>query len=523
MWISELEIYGFGVMQNRRFRFGEGLTLICGGNESGKTTLFYCLLALLYGMKKPRGRSSLQQAYLRYDPGEGRPYAAAATIHLPVGEVRLYRDFRNPSSDCLLLNDREQSVRLLEQWLPIGERWLYLQTFALSGLAGVSKEDLSSLLQAYIRAAEGGSAGFLGERSLELLRGRQREISRQITILEQECREAAAAQSAKLRLLEEQKLRVEEQLQACTVVKSLPKSGNTDEFEPAPRLQSAGVRGFLRFLEWLCLLGGGALLVFGLMRDMMPAVTGGAVILALSVILFLHRIIQHDVMQDEDMRLYRRQVLEPHRLEAEKRRSYQKALEREWKQLDEQQRELQQDKAAEHTGQLGSLKGQAEEIRDAQRLLQTAVQGQNSEGAKGLEQRVNALYHRIEEQSGRSIGFTGERLLVRQKGGSLQGLGTVPGRETQLESLQLSTGTLQLLYLLLRLTVTEYWPGDLPYLWDDALLTLDDKRAAAILRELADRAKQHQVWILTCQKREQGLLSQAGIPFRVLDLESAEV
>ncbi|MFZ3171607.1 MAG: AAA family ATPase [Carboxydocellales bacterium] len=53
MKITSLYIKGYGCFTDREFHFGEGLNLIYGPNETGKSTLLSFILAMLYGHKKP--------------------------------------------------------------------------------------------------------------------------------------------------------------------------------------------------------------------------------------------------------------------------------------------------------------------------------------------------------------------------------------------------------------------------------------------------------------------------------------
>ena len=50
MIIRELNIRGFGALQNRRFVFGDRLNILYGANEAGKSTLHLFLRAMFYGL-----------------------------------------------------------------------------------------------------------------------------------------------------------------------------------------------------------------------------------------------------------------------------------------------------------------------------------------------------------------------------------------------------------------------------------------------------------------------------------------
>ena len=68
--------------------------------------------------------------------------------------------------------------------------------------------------------------------------------------------------------------------------------------------------------------------------------------------------------------------------------------------------------------------------------------------------------------------------------------------------LRRSDGTIDQLYLALRLAVAEELTPDSPLILDDALVRFDDTRMQAALAILEELAKNRQVILFTCQQRE---------------------
>ena len=68
-----------------------------------------------------------------------------------------------------------------------------------------------------------------------------------------------------------------------------------------------------------------------------------------------------------------------------------------------------------------------------------------------------------------------------------------------------SDGTVDQLYLALRLAVAEALAPDAPLVLDDALVRFDDVRLKAALRVLKECADDRQVLIFTCHSREKAL------------------
>ena len=74
-----------------------------------------------------------------------------------------------------------------------------------------------------------------------------------------------------------------------------------------------------------------------------------------------------------------------------------------------------------------------------------------------------------------------------------------------------SDGTIDQLYLALRLAVAEELTPDAPMILDDALVRFDDTRLAAALNILKEEANTKQILLFTCQDRESRLLKEASL------------
>ena len=72
-----------------------------------------------------------------------------------------------------------------------------------------------------------------------------------------------------------------------------------------------------------------------------------------------------------------------------------------------------------------------------------------------------------------------------------------------------SDGTVDQLYLALRLAVAEELTPDAPLVLDDAMVRFDDKRLATALNILSEMAEDKQVILFTCQSREKKLQGEA--------------
>ena len=91
MKIKGLYPAGFGKLRDREYTFSDGINVITGGNEAGKTTLRQFLTAMLFGWEKGRAKAD---PYRRYKPWDGAGvYGGAMDIEVGGKEYRVWRDF----------------------------------------------------------------------------------------------------------------------------------------------------------------------------------------------------------------------------------------------------------------------------------------------------------------------------------------------------------------------------------------------------------------------------------------------
>ena len=91
MKITKLHPTGFGRLPDKEYTFSEGINVIAGPNEAGKTTLRQFLTAMLFGWEKSRAKAD---PYKRYKPWSGTgAYGGAMELTADGKEYRVERDF----------------------------------------------------------------------------------------------------------------------------------------------------------------------------------------------------------------------------------------------------------------------------------------------------------------------------------------------------------------------------------------------------------------------------------------------
>ena len=92
-------------------------------------------------------------------------------------------------------------------------------------------------------------------------------------------------------------------------------------------------------------------------------------------------------------------------------------------------------------------------------------------------------------------------------------------RGEYVEAVKLSTGTIDQLYLALRLSmIDELSKENLPIILDESFAYSDNNRLKNMLQYLSSELNNHQTIIFTCTDREQKMLEEMNIPYNVVEL-----
>ena len=126
MKILDLYINGFGKFHGRNLSFGDGLNIVYGKNEAGKSTIHTFIRGMLFGIERQRGRASKGDLYTRYEPWENSgTYEGQLRLEHNGHIYRIQRIFQN---HCLFPDAfREKRFRTLG--LEYHPRRLFEQSF----------------------------------------------------------------------------------------------------------------------------------------------------------------------------------------------------------------------------------------------------------------------------------------------------------------------------------------------------------------------------------------------------------
>ena len=94
MKINNLKINGFGKLKDKEIKLEEGINVIYGKNEAGKSTLLKYITSMFYGLSKNKNGGTVPEVE-KYEPWEAEEFSGKISYELDDKEIyEVYRDFK---------------------------------------------------------------------------------------------------------------------------------------------------------------------------------------------------------------------------------------------------------------------------------------------------------------------------------------------------------------------------------------------------------------------------------------------
>ena len=156
MKLLELHIDGFGKFHDQTFVFHDGINVIYGKNEAGKSTLHTFIRSMLFGIERGRGRAAKNDLYSRFEPWENSgTYEGWLRLESGGTVYRLERKFRKDNKSFRLINEtlgkeEEPTKALMDQILGGLNETTYNNTISIGQLKSATEEGMVNELKNYI-------------------------------------------------------------------------------------------------------------------------------------------------------------------------------------------------------------------------------------------------------------------------------------------------------------------------------------------------------------------------------------
>ncbi len=156
MRILDLYISGFGKFHNTDIAFQDGLNIVYGKNEAGKSTIHTFIRGMLFGIERQRGRAAKTDTYSRYEPWEDSgTYEGQLRLESNGTIYRIERSFQKNKKEFTIINEttgkEETDARaVMDEILGGISETTYNNTISISQLKSATDDGMVSELKNYI-------------------------------------------------------------------------------------------------------------------------------------------------------------------------------------------------------------------------------------------------------------------------------------------------------------------------------------------------------------------------------------
>ena len=156
MKLLELHIDGFGKFHDRTISFKDGINIIYGKNEAGKSTLHTFIRGMLFGIERGRGRAAKNDTYSKFEPWENSgTYEGWLRLEKDGTIYRIERRFRKDNKSLKVINEtrgreEEATPAFMNELLGGLNETTYNNTISIGQLKSATEDGMVSELRNYI-------------------------------------------------------------------------------------------------------------------------------------------------------------------------------------------------------------------------------------------------------------------------------------------------------------------------------------------------------------------------------------
>lgn len=535
MKITEIDIKNFGKLHQVHLRFFSGINVICGENESGKSTMHHFLTGMMFGMEKQRGKSGRNDSYQQYEPWNSNSfYTGAMRFETGNKSFLLERNFYHKEKTARLVSEQDKeelSVEHgdLEMLLGGMKKSTYENTYCIGQDSMETGKEFAGILQNYfVNASHTGDGDINLTGARKKLKLKEKELERRYRSEQKERESILAKLQLESDIVEKDVRQLEAQLEglkkegyipepAWMLSDDIPDENEKNQMEEYLKEE----REHREEMRYRRKREGFSIAAMLLAAASIIQAAGYGPVKGIWLLILLLLMMAAGILaaiwygrKEHALRMHRRkeeqegrEVIDPAEQREKEARTKRQAVARTLTaQLMEKQASLsnlleeKEDYQQESPKEL-ELKQQTEACRLALRTLQEISEHVYEDTREHLEGEISRILSSVTAGSYDRITLDEQMNLVACQG------------SRRLYPWQLSHGTMEQMYLALRLGAGRFFTQEesLPVLLDEVFTSFDEARLEDTLRWLSRQPEQ--IFLFTCQKREMELLEKNGIPY----------
>ena len=529
MKLKRVKVHNFGKLNDCEITFDEGINLIYGANESGKTTLHEFIKGMFYGITRQRGRAARNDLYTRYEPWENSSYYAGSLSFESGGkDFRITRNFykNDIKEEFICETDGERlSVEDGDMEVLLGDvsETVFDNTISIGQMKSRTDESLYQELRNYMTNYEGSGDWELdlqsafaslkkqkkeyeGQQRLEKVQqdAREKELQMQMQYFQNEL----TTYNDKMQAIDEE---IAEKQEEWQIIEAISNKKFKEEVEAVCiKSNNTCIKATALIMLFMMIP-----LLLKICEGILPPALKGELVMSLlacwhlflavmilalfAIVLMRYRQmveIRKDVKVDQTALEYE-QVISQVDVQMIVAEALKELI---WKreQLAEmyEEKKIQLDNCQMDYWEYSTCGKEGEGLKGEIAALQLAIDGIGEISANKTKRMEKEFHKRISDILKDITKGRYDRVVLADNHEI-----ALYNTEKYIPLWTLSKGTIEQVYFALRMAAAELFCGeDMPVLLDDVFAMYDEERLAAVLEWLARNKKQ--VIIFTCSTRE---------------------
>ena len=185
MKINNLKINGFGKLKDKEIKLKDGINIVYGENEAGKSSLLKFITSMLYGASKNKNGKDISD-FDKYKPWQTEEFSGKIEYNLDNGEsFEVYREFKkknpviyNSKKEDISKTfniDKTKGIEFFEDQTGIDEETFYNTAITEQEGIKLSKSSQNSIVQKISNLISSGDDNISFKKSLDKINKRQNE------------------------------------------------------------------------------------------------------------------------------------------------------------------------------------------------------------------------------------------------------------------------------------------------------------------------------------------------------------
>ena len=565
MKIENIKINSYGILKEKEINLEDNLNIIYGKNESGKSTLLNYMKNIFYGISKNKNGKEISD-YEKYRPWVGEEFSGKIKYRLDNGmNYEIYRDFTKKNAKLFDDNleeisnqykiDKKDGSQFFYDQTNVDEK-MYLSTIMtpqqevvlerstqnvlvqkIANLAGTGEDNVSfqkAMDKLNKRLVEEVGTNRTQDRPLNLIQKRMKEIE---TVLKTELcytenkQNLVSNKNEILDKLEKEKNRNNElkKVNMLTQKNQIEAEKNELKKQLQSEKEEKVKKNYFAFGIILVLL-----IIINILNFQF---IGNRIInyillsfIPVELILFVINYIKNNKLkkelQKQKSEIQKQKEISNKNL-VSKMEEIQKQIEASEQQIINYRLQLnsleyEDRNISEKLEEIVSLKEEYENLKEqlqiveekdrciqaTKELLEKAYEQMKKSVTPKFTQNLSNLIQKITDEKYQKVSIHEEQgLIVELENGEYKSANL------------LSVGTIDQLYLSLRLAMLdEISQEKMPIILDEAFAYFDDERLKNSLLFLMEQAKEHQIILFTCTKREKQILDELNLDYHWVEI-----